>query len=602
MTSKELFGHGARAVNHRREIIYSPEVCPGFTAWVTGFDYGGGRVGVSFKETIRQKNPAFIPPRLEMGEAVGAPVSYSSIECGSESELSMRVYMASDDGGKSFYETGRCLLEEGSFCNIGFPDGRIVGLDVPRINAERTGWYEGIRVRESKDGGSSWMDREILLPGTAPYLWRVRRLKDGTIIVMACLYGTPWGQGKARATRNTMLPGESYINKIQTFFFASKDGVEFSGPHYILPGTGAHEYDMIERSDGSLLFIAGDVQATQVARQVVTRHGEDFVNGALLSIRRGAPTDPSMSPQGGFVPESIVALPGGLILGARRGKPYSCSNDDGENWFEIDFLPHSLYQPFMMLMPNGEIANFGHFGGDNAFGEVDMYIGADFFLVESGLPATCKLELVRSLSNDQSHYENSYAARLFSGERGIPDQTIFFRISPVWREDGNVNTAPQGEAPMQLSARTNAEGWAKISIPELDKIPDIHHYCNVDVVFAGSDDGRFSACGGPMMCCASLTPRRRELFPHAAYFANGVLYLAPWLVNDYPKAAELLAERTDEGGEALLTEGIPQALLDILTEAGALTASGGKLLWYRSVHCRRPLDEVREAVSGDWYV
>ena len=40
-----------------------------------------------------------------------------------------------------------------------------------------------------------------------------------------------------------MLPGETYLNKIQTFLLHSRDGVRYSGPHYVLPGTGAHEYD-----------------------------------------------------------------------------------------------------------------------------------------------------------------------------------------------------------------------------------------------------------------------------------------------------------------------------------------------------------------------
>ena len=102
--------------------------------------------------------------------------------------------------------------------------------------------------------------RARLLEGCAVYLWRLRRLRDGSLLVLASFYGTPWGIGCERATRNTMLPGETYLNKIQTFFLHSTDGRSFSGPHYVLPGTGAHEYDAAELSDGRLLFVAGDVQ------------------------------------------------------------------------------------------------------------------------------------------------------------------------------------------------------------------------------------------------------------------------------------------------------------------------------------------------------
>ena len=49
-----------------------------------------------------------------LGEAIGAPVSYCSAECGSADTVSERVYMASDDGGEHWYETGRGPPAEGS--------------------------------------------------------------------------------------------------------------------------------------------------------------------------------------------------------------------------------------------------------------------------------------------------------------------------------------------------------------------------------------------------------------------------------------------------------------------------------------------------------
>lgn len=200
-----------------QKLVYAPEKRPGFVAWVTAFPYGDGSIGISFDETLEAENPDFIPPRLEFAEAAGVPVSYCSVEGGSARQRSYRVYMRSVDG-VNFTETGRCGRREGSLCNAGFPDGRIVGFDVPRYNDERTGWSDCIRVRESRDGGSTWTDVRRLLEGTAPYLWRVRCLRDGTLVVLASLYGTPWGPGRERATRNTMLPGETYQSKIQPFF------------------------------------------------------------------------------------------------------------------------------------------------------------------------------------------------------------------------------------------------------------------------------------------------------------------------------------------------------------------------------------------------
>ena len=136
------FGHGVRAADAVRQMIYTPAQRPGFAAWATAFAYGDGRIGLSFKETVRGRDPQYRPPRLELGEAVGAPVSYCSVECGSENECSYRVYLVSSDGGQTFSETGRCLLQEGSFLNMGLPDGTIIGYDVPRLNEDGTGWSE----------------------------------------------------------------------------------------------------------------------------------------------------------------------------------------------------------------------------------------------------------------------------------------------------------------------------------------------------------------------------------------------------------------------------------------------------------------------------
>ena len=341
----EHLSTNARASGHRREILYRPARRPGFTAWTAAFDYGDGRLGLSFKETVHSPDPGYRPPRLELGEAMGAPVSYCSVVCGDAQERSWRVYLLSEDGGRTYRESGRCPIGEGPFCCAGFPDGRIVGLETPDRSEDGSGSGDGILVRESRDGGSTWTVTDTLLRGCAPYLWRMRRLRDGSCLLLASLYGTPWGTGRPRATRNTMLPGETYLNKIQTFLLHSADGRRWSGPHYVLPGIGAHEYDAAELADGTILLLAGDVQATPAARQLIRRDGERFINGPLLPISRGGPPDPARDPQGGFLPETMVCLEEDLLVGARRNKCYSCSADQGGSWFPLESLPPGLYQP-----------------------------------------------------------------------------------------------------------------------------------------------------------------------------------------------------------------------------------------------------------------
>ena len=60
------------AADAEHRMIYEPADALGFTAWTDCFDYQNGRLGLSFKEIRRAHDAAFVPPRLEMGEAIGA--------------------------------------------------------------------------------------------------------------------------------------------------------------------------------------------------------------------------------------------------------------------------------------------------------------------------------------------------------------------------------------------------------------------------------------------------------------------------------------------------------------------------------------------------
>ena len=158
------------------------------------------------------------------------------------------------------------------------------------------------------------------------------------------------------------------------------------------------------------------------------------------------------------MPETFVCLPGDLLVGARRNKPYACSADRGENWFEIEGLPSSLYQPSLQLLPDGSLACFGHIGGDLALGQADMYIAADFFRVEGRPPAAAELSLERLLSPEGEQYRNAYAATLTQDGRPLAGRRVVFRFNPYWRADGTVSTLPQEEAPHQIEAVTDSQG------------------------------------------------------------------------------------------------------------------------------------------------
>lgn len=585
-------------------LLYAPEKRPGFVAWASAFAYGDGSTGLSFDEVVEQENNDFTPMRLEYAEAAGVPVSYGSVEAGSASQRTFRVYLRAPDG-VHFTETGRCPRSRGALCNVGFPDGRIVGFDVPRRNEAGTGWCTGISVRESADGGATWRDVRMLLPEQSVYMWRARRLRGGTILLLASLYGTPWGPGEERTARTALLPGETELTRVQAFCLTSEDGLHFSEPHYILPGIGAHEYDAAELPDGRLLFIAGDVQGTPVGRQFVTPTADGWVNGPLLPIRDGAPPDPRQNPQGGYVPETIVwDDTRRCLVGYRRGKGYALSNDEGENWTRAEpDAPHTrLYQPMLLPLGGGRFALYGHVGGDNAFGERDMTIRAQVLSPDcaSDLPGPTRLSLERLLLPDASGYRNAFRARLTVDGAPLAGQAVEFRFTPYWSADGSVNTAPQARAPYTARAVTDADGVAEASAPWFDGRADIHLAYRADAVFHGTPALR--GCTGPLLTALALTPRRREPFPYDAYFAGGVLYLSPAFVADFPAALKEL--RAAVGASPVLPDGVLCAGARArLMRCGVLeTGEDGAPRWIASVHAPRPLDDVRVMASGDWYV
>ena len=416
-------------------LVYAPKSHPSFVAWISSYEFGDGTIGLSFDERLQIPNPNFKNPKLEYYYCAGLPVSYCSVEAGSADQSAFRVYLRSRDG-IHFEETGRCDRAEGSFCNLGFPGGRIVGLNVSRQNEERTGWCDHIDVRESLDGGNTWKPIRKLLEGCATYLWRTRRMKDGSWVIIASFFGTPWGPGKARSTRTSSLPNETGITKIQTFFLTTRDGIHFSAPHYILPGIGAHEYDVIETDSGDLLFVAGDVQGHPCGYQIVRRSCDGWINGTLFPIHAGAPADFSKNPQGGYVPETIVYdSRHDCLIGYRRNKCFSLSNDNGENWTKIvtDFPFRHLYQPQIMNLPDGRIALYGHCGGgDSAFGENEMTIRAIVLdpACAKDLPKPTALAMDRMLSQDKSHYLNAFRAKLTSGQTPWPVPGLNSASSP----------------------------------------------------------------------------------------------------------------------------------------------------------------------------
>ena len=597
------FNRQVNAKNAQRISIYYPEKRPGFVAWVNAFDYGNGKIGLSFKETLQRPNRAFETPLLELAEAASVNVSYCSVLCSMKEQESYRVYMESSDGGLTFTETGRCLEREGCFCNVGCPDGTILGFETPSSYTNELSGSSCIEARESRDGGKTWRVLSRVLNGNSINLWRARRLRNGTIILLASFLSIPWGKGSERVTRNTTLPDENYLSQTRTFFLTTQDGIHFTGPHYILQGSGAQEYDFAELDDGRLLFLANDCQGSLAVRQLVHFDEDGYViDGSVYPIHNGAPQDPVNNPQGGFVPESIALLPNGALVGSRRHKPYSYSVDLGKNWFTIDNLPNSLYQPFMLPLGNGSVINFGHFGGDIAFGQADMFIGADIFSLGDDLPSSCNLQIERCLAEDKSHYENRFRARLTCAGKALANQEILFRVAPCWNEHGSYSQAAPESSPIQKKVVTNEDGFAEVSLPEYDQIGDIHFSYGIDAAFLPSPDSLYVPCSSSRMFVTALRPYRKCRYPYDAYLAEGTLYLSPRALELFPNAIEMLQPFCRRESDILPGDALPQKLIDLLVNNHVLKKTDGVLRWIPSIHAPYPLADVKPMSDGDWYI
>jgi hypothetical protein len=285
-----------------------------------------------------------------------------------------------------------------------------------------------------------------------------------------------------------------------------------------------------------------------------------------------------------------VRLPNGLLVGSRRCQAYSCSADEGENWHKIDGLPPSLYQPFLSITPSGDLVNIGHFGGDAAFGQVDMHIGADFFQVESDLPGKGELLLERCLSADGSRFLNRYRANLSCEGRPIAGQEIVFRFEPC---------GDTGFPAKEATAATDKDGWAEAGLEECDCSRDIYFSYSAKASFAGSS--QCSSCESPLMQVYAMRPSRKNPYPYSAYFAEGVLYLSPEFMEKWPDAAEILKPAIGRA-DGLAHDSIGEALLTDLMHAGVLIESDGKKRWQQSIHAPFPLAGVKPMGGGDWFV
>ncbi len=589
--SKKVY---AQALDFDERVVYYPKVRPGYTAWASLFQFGNGDLGIAFNEIRRGKNPDFKPPTLEFVEAMALPyrILLDALPAANPNLISEYVNLKSTDGGQTWQETGRCMVHTRHYWHVGFPDGRLVRLIGTQHYRYELPPEERMCsiVEESTDGGNTWKEISRFLQDKFFYGHKFKKLRNGAIIAAGPIEWS-FGPGGERAGRHTSIAGE--IKPIQTCFMISEDGgYSWDGPHYILPGIEAWEPDFVELDDGSLLFINSTVQAGRAVRQIVRRTSTGWVNEPLMEIRRGSPDDWETNRQGGFTPETVTITEDGLIVGARRGGVYSCSNDLGENWYEIEGAPVCKYQPMIEYLGEGRFLTVWHEGGDTRFGEIDMYIGTHSFRIKVSLPKPTKLTLERELSEDGNQYINAFRAQLTADGKPVAGRELELRVRNLRlpQPDGRVNPVNVWDSPDIRKAVTDENGIAHFVLKDKENIMDVGHCYEVAVSFSPKPDDNLTPCKGPAMLVRALVTKRNNPVPYPAYLRWGTLMITPKTARQFSELPDVVKHfdipnpdtTIDRWIEAVGSEKRAKEILEFLIENHIITKDeNGVYHWYR---------------------
>ncbi|MFH0963051.1 MAG: sialidase family protein [Planctomycetota bacterium] len=567
--------------------VYSPEVSPRYAGWASLFDFGDGNLGCAVNEIRRAENPDFRPMSLEWAEAMVVPYQFGAADADADPHLvSEYVCLKSSDGGRTWRVTGRSLVHTRHYWHVGFPGGRMIRI----YGTSFMDWPGEDRckvvVEESTDGGTEWRRISRFLDGYSMNMLKVKRLRDGSV-VMAGPIRQAFGPGKAKDTRITDVPFQVYPHD-PAFFISPDGGRSWGGPHYVFPGILAWEFDFVELPDGSLLFINSQIQSGPAARQIVRRTKTGFVNEPMMWISRGATKNPLRWDES-CVPETVCITPDGLLVGALRNRPYACSNDLGENWYEIAGLPNSNYQPMMIALDDGRFLNAWHTGSDHHFGEIDMVTGIHVFRIETHLPAPTKLTLARAKRPDGDQFVNVYEARLTSGGNGVPDRRVELRVSPNWTPEGRQNPVNVRESPDVRTTVTDENGITRFDLRDIDAHPDAHFSYWLAARFVPAEDDDYAPCMGPKRMAYAVTPVRNRPVARLTYVIHGVIMVVPEAAERFPELFDLVNACDPEQREIpidLWTKKVPDSkrlrgILDFLVEQRlASRDDAGVLRWY----------------------
>ena len=491
----------AQAIDVQEQEVYHSQVRPGYACWTVLWHDLENHLYLAFAEKRRAPNTLWEPVPLDFWESMGLPVKYHSSFCNGDPNISTElVVFRSDDDGQTWTSLGRSRTRTlNAFSWTSLPDGRILRIHSDDYVAFDPKVEPRLRADVSNDGGNTWEMRAVLLEGYQAYSYRLKRLKDGTLVALAP-YLASFGPGRVRSMRHTARPHvRNQIELTVAIFLSSDDGRTWTGPQPILPGINAWEADFVELPRGDLLFVNSRVQGAPPVRQV------------LRKTRFGFVPEPVFDVVSGTVPECLVYTRDGLLVGAVRNGGYHCSNDEGANWHPIAGLPVCRYQPYMVELSDGRLLCTWHVGGDNFFGELHQWVGSHAFRLETDLPQPTKLRLVRLLDESQSKYTNRYAVILTSGDRPVSGKPVNFAYHRRYTEAYDMSRDPK-KSGTRRTIVTDDAGRAVLDLSELDGETNMHLSYRVTAWFEPVEsDVRLLPCRSEVCESYALTMTKQEL-------------------------------------------------------------------------------------------
>ena len=188
----------------------------------------------------------------------------------------------------------------------------------------------------------------------------------------------------------------------------------------------------------------------------------------------------------------------------------------------------------MVQLDDGRFCNCFHLGGDNVVGELDQHLGQHLFTLEERLPLPTSLSVTRVRNAEKTKYINAYTATLKVGDRPIAGKEVKVTVRASARGRRSYKTE-------EFLRRTDANGQARLSLPEFETCVDIHRDYTVQVDFKPDlADQTLAPARSAKYFAYRMTSAAGKKHAYAFYVAGQRLFVVPEMLQKFPELEGLV--------------------------------------------------------------